>query len=110
MWDPVSGEVVRALTGHRGWVRACAWSPDGWLATGGDDGVVRVWDSVTGAEIRGLGVVLAGPLGIGGYASWSSDGITRCVGEAWRCLRLKLPDGSLAPVQLTGLSHTPPVA
>ncbi|BFZ59909.1 hypothetical protein YB2330_000931 [Saitoella coloradoensis] len=32
---------------HDGPVRSVAWSPfvDNWLATGGDDGVVRVWDT-----------------------------------------------------------------
>ncbi len=34
------------LQGHTGAVRAVAWSPDGrYLATGGDDAQVRVWDS-----------------------------------------------------------------
>ncbi|WP_326564776.1 NB-ARC domain-containing protein [Micromonospora peucetia] len=41
----------RVLTGHTRPVNAVAITPDGtWLATSDDDGVVRVWDAVTGAE------------------------------------------------------------
>ena len=41
--------LQRALTGHTGPVRAVAIAPDGtWLATGGDDGSVRIWDPATG--------------------------------------------------------------
>ncbi|MBN1286539.1 MAG: serine/threonine protein kinase [Anaerolineae bacterium] len=53
------------LSGHGGWVRAVAWSPDGtFVASGSDDDSVRVWritydeagnfvDGETVAEIRG---------------------------------------------------------
>jgi len=48
LWDPASG-VIRTLGGHGAPVKAVEFSPDGALvATGGDDGVVRVWDSDTG--------------------------------------------------------------
>src|SRR5262249_40364514 len=37
------------LGGHKGRVFAAAYSPDGqWLATGGEDAVVRVWEAVSG--------------------------------------------------------------
>jgi len=45
-----TGQTMGALEGHEGRVMAVAWSPDGSrLATGADDGVVKVWDAGPGA-------------------------------------------------------------
>jgi WD40 repeat protein len=44
-----------ALRGHVGQVWCVAYSPDGnWLASAGDDRTVRVWNAVTGKEVRTL--------------------------------------------------------
>jgi len=44
-------QSIRRLTGHTGEVRAMAFSPDGTiLATGADDGTVRLWEPSTGRE------------------------------------------------------------
>ena len=47
--DQPDPALRRSLEGHAGQVWACLVSPDGsWLASGGGDGAVRVWDSATG--------------------------------------------------------------
>ena len=44
-WDATTGEPVTAPLAHDERVRFGAWSPSGQeVATGGDDGTVRVWD------------------------------------------------------------------
>jgi WD40 repeat protein/serine/threonine protein kinase len=41
--------------GHRGMILSVAWGPDDrWLATGGEDGAVRIWDTSTGRLARAL--------------------------------------------------------
>jgi hypothetical protein len=47
--------TTRAVSyvGHKGRVRCVDVSPDGqWLASGGDDATVRIWDLETGREVR----------------------------------------------------------
>lgn len=42
-------KAIHVLEGHEDWVRCCSYSPDGRLiASGGDDGVVHIWDAETG--------------------------------------------------------------
>jgi WD40 repeat protein len=47
--------LSRVLIGRHKWVMALAVAPDGaWLAAGGDDAIVRIWDPTTGTNLHNL--------------------------------------------------------
>lgn len=47
IWEPFSGERLAVFDGHERSVRSISMSPDGSrFATAGDDGTVRIWDTV----------------------------------------------------------------
>ena len=49
------------LTGHVGWVRSVAFSPDGKrVVSGSADNLVKIWDIATGAEVNSFLSVLRG--------------------------------------------------
>ena len=51
-----SGKVLTTLQGHSHWVWAVAFSPDGkMLASGSDDGTIKLWDRQTGTCLHTLG-------------------------------------------------------
>lgn len=52
---PVKAASLRFVLPHTTWLGEVAWAPDGaYLATGDDEGVVRIWDTRTGQPVREL--------------------------------------------------------
>jgi len=56
VWDAATGKELATLTGHTGGVHCITISPDGkYLATGGDDKVVIVWNLTNNERVYSLG-------------------------------------------------------
>ena len=54
-WDPASGQPIRSIEAHQGWIRDVTALPDGSrLASVGDDMLVKIWDSKSGELVRSL--------------------------------------------------------
>jgi RNA polymerase sigma factor (sigma-70 family) len=72
LWDVATGQEVRRLADHQGWLRYVAFSPDGKLfASGGSpSGIIRVWDTATWKEMRQL----RSPFNWIGHVTFSPDG------------------------------------
>jgi WD40 repeat protein len=88
LWKPQEGEVDHrawewhflnaqcresgfTVRGHTSGVKAVAWKPDGTqVASGDDQGIVKVWDVATGKELRELKTQAGGVLAL----AWNSDG------------------------------------
>lgn len=71
--------IDHIFEGHRGYVRACAVSPDETIAaSAGDDATVRVWDLASGAELEQLnfGTVHDEPTRL----CWAPDGRSLLIG------------------------------
>jgi WD40 repeat protein len=53
LWDASNGELIRTFEGHSGGINKVALSPDGgFVVSGSDDHMVRLWDARTGQLIN----------------------------------------------------------
>ena len=53
VWDMESGQQIASLTAHTYWITTLCFSPCGrFLASGGEDGTVYVWDVSTWQQVR----------------------------------------------------------
>jgi WD40 repeat protein len=69
--------LSRPLTGHTDSVNSASFSPDGHtLATGSDDGSVRLWDTSQPTHAAPLGQLPAGPVNLNVEVAFSPDGHT----------------------------------
>lgn len=64
IWDAARLEVATELVGHRSFVLDFVWVAPDVLATGSDDGTVRIWQVPDGRELR----VLEASIGFAGIA------------------------------------------
>jgi WD40 repeat protein len=52
-WDVAQGTPIHSFEGHTGTIHAVAVSPDEqWLASGGEDSVIRLWNFSTGEPVK----------------------------------------------------------
>jgi dipeptidyl aminopeptidase/acylaminoacyl peptidase len=97
---PAAEWFVELLRGHTRHVNTVAWSPDGrWLASGGNDLTVRIWDPTDGATVRTLSHdddVTA--------VAWSPDGGRLAVGCEDETIRICDPKDGSTVRTLTGHS------
>ena len=55
LWDIPHGKIHYTLKGHTDKIKALAFTPNGkMLASGGDDGTIRIWDVSTGTQLFNL--------------------------------------------------------
>lgn len=108
---PVDPALLRVVAGHVDTVTGCVISPNGrWLATTGADATVRIWSTVTWAEIA----VLAGHTGSvlsctvapsGGWLATTAEDATVRVWSTDRWTELKVLRGHSAAVVCSAVAR-----
>lgn len=57
LWDVSNGKRLKTLPGHTAWVWSVAFCPDNQtLATGSEDGTIKLWNVKTGECLKTLEV------------------------------------------------------
>ena len=102
LWDSLSGELLRTMTGHNGAIYDLAFSPDGTLIVSGcADETVKVWSVETGKRLD----TLSQPEGEVSTVGVTNDGRFIIAGSSDNRLRvwmLKLSDPSQTkPIMIT---------
>jgi len=98
LWDPVTGQSIRTIQAYTGLphngdvyagVSVVAFSPGGnMLATGDDDGTVRLWDTATGQPVRTIQAIPTSQnAGVSGV-TFSPDGELLSTADADGTVRL----------------------
>ncbi|MDX1615106.1 MAG: protein kinase [Candidatus Promineifilaceae bacterium] len=101
LWELATGAEVRRFEGHTDTVFTAVFSPDGrYLASAGQDAIVRLWETDSGVELRQL----RGHTDWIGNADFSPDGRYLLTGSADRTARIWEVETGLELRRLVG--HT----
>ena len=85
LWDPATGNQLRALKGHTGTVGSVAFSPDDkLLASGSADNTIKIWDVASGREKQ----ILTGHTLYVSSVAFSPDGKMLASGSGDQTLKL----------------------